>query len=674
MSYGTEYGLPQKGGISSDARYDDAPSFKTMYQNARGVSQIFMSIFKKSLWPIIIVLVIYFAVNSTVFISESGYVYLYDNVLTGELEVYDTPGIHFKIPFAPVTYYKQVWIVDFGTGYTGQQIRGGKRPLTLRFADSYTANIKATFRYKLPRNKKNIERIHRDFTSQEKLVDAMLIPVSRDVMVITATQYTGEEFFQGGLNQFRTALEDQLQNGIYQTKREQVEVRRRDLAEMSSSKTTSLKVWKTVPIKGTDGRIERLEKKSLVDYGIDVIQVTLGVPVPEEALEQLLNDKKEFDRVANKKADELALVWEDQKILMANIEKDKQTQLANIKRDKATRLASIEKQKATEKANKEKELVLIDVGEKIKLAKKSEELAIVQEEKKIRLALTEKELAVELTTAKAKKEEELVIAQENMKIHLANLETQKEGSLLKKEEALALEKEDEKIQLATVEKEKNVLLANKAKELALVEEEKRIKLANIEKETKTQLAKKAEELALVKEEETIKLAHVEKSKKVQLAKKAQELAIVQANEKVQLAKKAEELAIVQANEKVQLAKKAEELALAQADQNVQKAHLESVKFEGQVIREKGLAEADVLRAKYEARIPEIYQAEIQKEIAQIIYPNLKGIEVTMPRNIVNLGEQGNSLQTNLDVLSSFATIGVMEKLEKKAVEGNTVSK
>jgi len=43
----------------------------------------------------------------------------------------------------------------------------------------------------------------------------------------------------------------------------------------------------------------------------------------------------------------------------------------------------------------------------------------------------------------------------------------------------------------------------------------------------------------------------------------------------------------------------------------------------------------------------------------------------MPRNIVNLGGQDNKLQTNLDVLSSFATIGVMEGLEKKALESQT---
>lgn len=37
-------------------------------------------------------------------------------------------------------------------------------------------------------------------------------------------------------------------------------------------------------------------------------------------------------------------------------------------------------------------------------------------------------------------------------------------------------------------------------------------------------------------------------------------------------------------------------------------------------------------------------------------------------NICDLGDKDNKVQTKLDVLSSFATIGVMEGLEKKALE------
>jgi len=88
-----------------------------------------------------------------------------------------------------------------------------------------------------------------------------------NVTVITATQYTGEEFFQGGLNQFKTQLADQLSNGIYLTERKQVEVEQSDLAPVGAEqeerapqlvKSKQL-VWKTVPITDTNGLLQRAE-------------------------------------------------------------------------------------------------------------------------------------------------------------------------------------------------------------------------------------------------------------------------------------------------------------------------------------------------------------------------------------------------------------------------------
>ena len=90
-----------------------------------------------------------------------------------------------------------------------------------------------------------------------------------------------------------------------------------------------------------------------------------------------------------------------------------------------------------------------------------------------------------------------------------------------------------------------------------------------------------------------------------------------------------------------------------------------------------------MAARYQALIPEIYIAEMQRDIAKIIYPNLQGIEVRMPHNIVNLGEGAvDALPTNLDILSSFAAISVMQnlegktidKLEKREAKGKSVSR
>jgi hypothetical protein len=447
--------------------------------------------FKKISAIIIIVVVGIFLINSAYFQTESGYTYHYQNTLTGQVEIYTEPGVHFRVPmFSRATPYKQVMTVAFGSADVRRLTRS-QRSITVRFADTYTGDIPATFRYKLPRDKEKIANIHQDFRSFENLVDALLVKTSRDVVVNTATQYTGEEFFQGGLNQFKAALADQLRNGIYKTTRKQVEIEQMALAPVGLGQEDSNQlrkaktlVWKTVPVEDADGQVIRLDNPLDV-YGIEVTQITLGTPVPEKQLEQLLTDKKRLV---------------------------------------ADRIKTVQEQETTK--------------EQAKTA----------------------QLRAEIERTKAKQE------------------------ALKRKE------------LAVIAKQREVEEAQKQAEKEIIEYEKVKKLAEIEK--------------------------------------------------------------------------AKELAISQAEREIQKANFEASQFEAKAIREKGLAEADVLRAKYEARIPEIYMAEIKKDIAQIIYPNLRGIEVTMPHNIVNLGEQTDKVQTNLDVLSSFATISVMEKLEKKATESD----
>jgi regulator of protease activity HflC (stomatin/prohibitin superfamily) len=450
---------------------------------------------KKFASLIIIALLGFLFLNSAYFQTESGYTYHYQNTLTGKVDVYTEPGVHFKVPwFSRVTPYKQVMTVAFGSTEDDRLTRM-RRAITVRFADTYTGDIPATFRYKLPRNKDKIASLHQDFRSFENLVDALLTKTSRDVIVNTATQYTGEEFFQGGLNQFKAALADQLRNGIYKTERKQVEIEQMDLAPVGLGQESSTQlrkakslVWKTVPVMGPDGKVIRLDNP-LDPYGIEVTQITLGTPVPESQLEKLLTDKKRLV---------------------------------------ADRIKTVQEQETTK--------------EQAKTA----------------------QLRAEIERTKAKQE------------------------ALKRKE------------LGVIAKQREVEEAQKQAEKEIIEYEKVKKLAEIEK--------------------------------------------------------------------------AKELAIAQAERNIQKANFEAAQFEAKAIREKGQAEADVLRAKYEARISDIYIAEIQRDIAHLLYTNLKDFTITMPHNIVNLGDEDDQLQTNLDVLSSFAAIGVMEAMEKKVLENQAPPK
>ena len=654
MPFG-EQSIPQKG-------INDQKQMNAHEMGAREMDKTFLEIAfgyaKKFVLIVVLISLMVFIASDAFFMTKAGYIAIYENPRSEKVEVYMTPGFHSKVPFFPVTRYKHVWIVDFGTGYAGIQLRERKSPIELTFADTYKAKVPATFRYKLPTSKDRIKAIHQDFTSFDLLIDALLIPISRDVMVSTAALYTGEEFFQGGVSQFKAVLEDQIQNGTYKTKL--INIQQEKLADKNAQESLSIAQvkLKTVLIRNEKGKIERLQTKSISDYGIELKQVTLGVPVPEAELALLLADKKRMAMATIKKADELTLIQENQKIQLAKFMKDEIIQLAKTKRDVKIQLADIDRNEKIEQANTKKaekiQLVNVERETKIKLAKKAEKLALMHDEEKIQLANVEKEKKIKL----ARKAEELALVKEIEKIQLAHEEKEKKIKLVKKAEELALVKETEKIQLANVEKNKKIKLAQKAEELALVKEIEKVQLANVEKETKIKRAKKTEKLILVQDEQ-----------KVQVAEEAKNLAIVQEKQKVQEAEKVKDLAITLAETQIRMAKKQEELAIAQAALKIQKANFEAMQFEAKAILEKGNARAGVLKAEYLARIPEIYHAEIKKEIAEIIYSNLKGVNVTMPHNIVNFGEAGgNNLQTNLDILSSFATINVMEGMEKKALE------
>lgn len=450
----------------------------------------------------VILIVVWMVARSAYFETEAGYTYHYQNTFAGTETVYFEPGIHLRMPyFSRITRYKQVMTISFGedSGQEKESFLSSSphmtriaTPLQVRFADTYTGLISATFRFKLPRNPEKVKYFHRDFRTFDNLVDALLAKTAKDVVVNTATQYTGEEFFQGALNQFKASLSDQLRFGVYKTERKQVRVEQTSLApvglgqeDSNQLRQTATLVWKTVPLM-EDGQYVRLDNP-LENYGIEVTQITLGNSQPEPQLEKLLSEKKRLvaDRIKTVQEQETA---------------KEQAKTAQLK-------AEIERTKAKQEALKQKELAVI------------------------------------------------------------------------------------------------------AKQREVEEAEKQAEKEKVEQQ------------------------------------KLKDIAVIQ---------------------------KAKELEIARANRNIQEANYEAAQFEAKAIKEKGLAEVEVLKAQYEARIPKIYLAEIQRDIAKIIYPNLRNINVTMPHNLVTLGGKGDkgeiaaALPTNLDVLSSFATLSTMQQLEEKA--------
>jgi len=332
------------------------------------------------------------------FQTNAGYSYVYQNNISGQLTVYTEPGIHFRVPmFSQVTAYKQVMTLSFGARKESTITRQNS-DINVRFADTYTGRIPATFRFKLAVIPDKLIQMHREFRTLDNLVDAMLIKNAQNVTVITATQYTGEEFFQGGLNRFKTQLEDQLRNGVYMTERRRVEIDQIGLAPVGVEQSDSNKlrrtkqlVWKTVPILDSNGSPKR-QNNPLDQYGIQVTQVTVGDPQPEKQLSRLLLDKK-------------TLVAERIKTIQEQETAKAQAKTEQLKKE-------IERTRAVQDAQRVKELAVIAQQKNVEVARQIAEKELVEQQK-------QKDVAV------IQKEKELAIAVANLNIQKANAEAAK---------------------------------------------------------------------------------------------------------------------------------------------------------------------------------------------------------------------------------------------------------
>lgn len=319
------------------------------------------------------------------FTTSEGYIYYVQNKWTGGTAVYSEPGVHLKLPFFTDVYeYKRVATIDM-TNNDGQFTRNGN-PITVTFADTYGGDVPATFRYRLPSDEENFRKLHTEFRSFGNLVDTLLVNNSINVATVTATQYTGEEFIQGGVNSFKAKLEDQLRNGLYVTNRKQVEVTDSGYAAVSSENSDANKVekqtrlvWKNVIVNDpATGQPKRLENP-LAQFGIQVSQVTIGKPMPDPKLDNLLEQKR-------------VLVGE-------KIAAQQEIETNRTKAEAARQEREIEKQRAIQDAQRNKELAVIAQQQEVEVERQRALRELVEQNKQKDVAVVQKQKELEIAQA-----------------------------------------------------------------------------------------------------------------------------------------------------------------------------------------------------------------------------------------------------------------------------------
>lgn len=313
-------------------------------------------------------LVAIFSVFSTFFAVDSGEIVVYQNAATETLEVYATTGYHMAMPFTSKKEPYNKYVTISLTGPKGQGSYVGM-PVVVQFPDNYTGTVAATFRFELPTDTKSMLALHRAFRDYNGVVNKLLLQTATDVMLLAATQFTSEDFFQGGLPKYKADLRDFLNNGTPVMEKRRVEIKTGSDFEGPPGKQKKKRKQFAeifVPRRDAQGRIVRSETP-LKAFGIRVTQVTMGGTEPADDLKALLKRTKEI--FAKRRELRAEQENERQARVTAKLKGQRATEEAEQKALLIKRVAVVQASKKTALAQQEKERVLVVKGKQLATAK-----------------------------------------------------------------------------------------------------------------------------------------------------------------------------------------------------------------------------------------------------------------------------------------------------------------
>lgn len=377
---------------------------------------------------------------------ELGFTDVYQNTFTGNKAVYHGPDWYLSPVFVgKERTYKDETTIVFSKKETGNN--GADAPIDIGFADTYEADLPLSVRFRLPSDDEHMFALDKSFRSYNNLLNSLYKKTTVDVSVGTATQFTAEEVFQGGLNGLKNAIENQLKNGLYVTERKRVVVSNETTGRVEAGKDKTqaeqveqqVTVWKAVPKLNKDGIPLRMPNP-FEQYGVISSQVTLELPHPEQRLNTLLIAKKEsvakkilsVQKQDNAKEDIKTAKLEGQ----AKRETAEQERLITadaeiIERKKEVDLAKLQAQREIVDREKLASLAIIDKKKELQIAKDNE--GIQRANEKATKYQAQAKLHIGLAEAKIKKAKYDAVRQSILELevekvtNLAKYEAMKNG-------------------------------------------------------------------------------------------------------------------------------------------------------------------------------------------------------------------------------------------------------
>jgi ribosomal protein L25 (general stress protein Ctc) len=300
--------------------------------------------------------------------------------------------------------------------------------------------VEWSMRYEIPNVDENLEDMHKSLKSEANMLGNTLMPFAQTLVNDSVNQMLGGDFAQGGRNSLRTLIDNQSQNGMYQTKVERVSAGAKEGKGSNSSTggttASDLEVTKVVYLEDATGKKLRTPL-AISQYGIKIVPNSISI-IETQTLGRLVK-----------------YIETKQKNITLQIEQDEKQKI-------------LVKQAQTSKLQGEKDL--IDKTNSLNIAKQT---AIISAERKVE----EAKLQAEKETVERQKVADLAIIDKNRQLQeaKANEGIQRANAIAAKHEANAIKEvgfanaEVKKADYAAIDKGILMLEVDKAKALAMYE-------------------------------------------------------------------------------------------------------------------------------------------------------------------------------------------------------------
>ncbi|HEY4012789.1 MAG TPA: SPFH domain-containing protein [Polyangiaceae bacterium] len=293
------------------------------------------------------VLVVIWIFNGTMVTIQADEIVIKQDLVGGQLHVWDTPGPH-AVLWGTVTRYKrsaQLW-------FSAKEDEGKTTDdsIKVRFNDGGHGNISGSLRYTLPSDPNKMLALHQTYHSMEAIDHELVRQVVNKGVYMSGPLMSSRESYAEKRADLINYITDQIQNGVYRTEHDQVKT--------TDPLTGQEKVVDIVRPKQNDhyaNNIEREEESPIQKFGMNASNITINGIDYDPVVEAQIKQQQEAimavqQAIVNaRKAEQDALTVEQQgKAAAAKAKWDQEV-------EKATAVTAAEQEKAVAVTQAEKD-------------------------------------------------------------------------------------------------------------------------------------------------------------------------------------------------------------------------------------------------------------------------------------------------------------------------------